>query len=146
MWRSKLQKTTALSMAEAEYYSVSTAATEVLYLRNPLKRMGFVQLQPTPVYEDNTACIEWENNVISCRERAKHIDIRKHFAHEVIQNGHMKLDNVSTGGHLNQAAALPAIPGVCRRHLGSEGNNHLRDLRPQEGLLRQGYQVESRRP
>jgi hypothetical protein len=111
--------------------------------------MGFAQTQPTLVYEDNTACIEWGNNVIGGREHAKHIDIRKHFAHEVIQNGHMKLIRVSTTSqlaHLNQAAALPAIPGVRRRHLGSEGNNHLRDLHPQEGVLRQGYQVESRWP
>ncbi len=36
LWRSKMQKTTALSTAEAEYYSASTAATEVLYLRNLL--------------------------------------------------------------------------------------------------------------
>ena len=28
------------------------------------------------MYEDNTACIEWGNNVIGCRESAKHIDIR----------------------------------------------------------------------
>jgi hypothetical protein len=40
---------------------------------------------PTPVYEDNIACIEWGNNVISGRELAKHIDIRKHFAHEVMK-------------------------------------------------------------
>ena len=31
-WKSKMQKTTALSTAEAEYYSASTAAAEVLYL------------------------------------------------------------------------------------------------------------------
>ena len=86
-----MQKTTALSKAEAEYYSASTAATEILYLRNLLESMGFTQHAPTPVYEDNTACIEWGNNVIGGRERAKHIDIRKHFAHEVIQNGHMRL-------------------------------------------------------
>ena len=30
-------------------------ATEVLYLRNLLERMGFAEPQPTPVYEDNTA-------------------------------------------------------------------------------------------
>ena len=61
----------------------------VLYLRKLLERMGFVQASPTLVYEDNTACIERGKNVICGRERAKHIDIRKHFAHEVIQNGEM---------------------------------------------------------
>jgi hypothetical protein len=81
LWRSKMQKTTALSTAEAEYYSTSTAATEVIYLWNLPETMGFAQRSPTPVYEDNTACIEWGNNVIGGRDRAKHIDIRKHFAH-----------------------------------------------------------------
>jgi hypothetical protein len=38
------------------------------------------------VYEDNTACIEWGNNVICGRERAKQIDTRKHHAHEAIKN------------------------------------------------------------
>jgi hypothetical protein len=33
MWKPKMQKTTALSTAEAEYYSASTAGTEILYLR-----------------------------------------------------------------------------------------------------------------
>ena len=30
-----------------------------------------------------------------CGERAKHIDIRKHFAHEVVQNRHMRLYKIS---------------------------------------------------
>ena len=46
--------------------------------------------------EDNTACIEWANHVIGGRERAKHIDIRKHFAHEAVQNGHMRLYKIAT--------------------------------------------------
>jgi hypothetical protein len=33
LWKSKMQKTTALSTAEAEYYSASTSAVEILYLR-----------------------------------------------------------------------------------------------------------------
>ena len=102
-----MQKTTALSTAEAEYYSASTAATEVLYLRNLLENMGFAQQGPTPVYEDNTACIEWGNHVIGGRERAKHIDIRKHFAHEVIQNGKMKLIHVSTVSQLADILTKP---------------------------------------
>ena len=89
-WRSKMQKTVSLSMAEAENYAASEMAIEILYLRNLLANMGFPEHPDTPVYEDNTACIEWGNHVIGGRERAKHIDIRKHFAHEVIQNREMR--------------------------------------------------------
>ena len=58
MWKSKMQKTTALSTAEAEYYSeqaASAAGCEVLYLLAPLRRLGFGQRKPTPIYEDTTA-------------------------------------------------------------------------------------------
>ena len=99
-WRSKLQKTIALSTAEAEYYSASTAAVEVIYLRYLLRGMGFAPKSWTPVYEDNNACIEWSNNIIGGRERAKHIDIRKHFAHEAVQNGHLRLVRVDTSKQL----------------------------------------------
>ena len=99
-WRSKLQKTIALSTAEAEYYSASTAAVEVIYLRYLLRSMGFAPKSWTPVYEDNNACIEWSNNIIGGRERAKHIDIRKHFAHEAVQNGHLRLIRVDTSKQL----------------------------------------------
>ena len=53
--------------------------------------MGFARAPDTPVYEDDAACIEWGSHVIGGRERAKHIDIRKHFAHETIQSRQMRL-------------------------------------------------------
>ena len=65
MWRSKMQKTVSQSTAEAEYYSALEMAIEVLYLCNLLANMGFEQAPDTPVYEDNTACIEWGNHVIT---------------------------------------------------------------------------------
>ena len=40
--------------------------------------------------------IGWSKNIIGGRERAKHIDIRKHFAHEAVQNGHLRLIQVDT--------------------------------------------------
>ncbi len=54
-----------------------------MYLRALLPRHEFWKEKPTPVYKDKPECIEWENNVIGGRER--HIDIRRPFAHEVIQ-------------------------------------------------------------
>ena len=72
LWRSKLQKTISLSTAEDEYYAASEMAIEIIYLRNLLHNMGFKPDDDTPVYEDNTACIEWGNHIIGGRERAKH--------------------------------------------------------------------------
>ena len=125
--KSKMQKTTALSTAEAEYYSASTAATEVLYLRPP-GRIGIRDwARPTPIHEDNSASIGWGNNVIGGRERAKHIDIRKHFAHEVIQNGAMRLIKVPTSAQLADILTkglhllqVPASSDVRGGHLGTQ--------------------------
>ena len=94
-----------LRQSQAEYYSASLGAVEVIYLRQLLRYMGFGPTSTTPVYEENTACIEWTNNVIGGRERAKHIDTRKHFAHEAAQAaqiGHLRpsLKRVSTDDQL----------------------------------------------
>ncbi len=91
-----MQKTVALSSAEAEYYAASEMAIEIIYLRNLLANMRLPQVDNTAVFEDNTACIEWSNHVMGGRERAKHIDISKHFAHEAVQNGHMCLFKIPT--------------------------------------------------
>ncbi len=61
------------------------------------------------MYEDNSACIEWGNNVIGGREQAKHIDIHKHFAHEVIRNGEMKLIKVLTMSRWLTSSARDSI-------------------------------------
>ena len=53
-----------------------------------------------------TPCIEWDSHIISGQKRTKHIDIRKHFAHEVIQ--HMRLIR----RHLHQGVAIPTIPAL----------------------------------
>ncbi len=76
-----------------------------------VERMGFAQLVLTPVYEYNTAavtvCIEWGNNVIGGRERVMRIDIRKHLAHDVIQNGQTKLVRVATANQLANILTKP---------------------------------------
>jgi hypothetical protein len=115
-----MQKTIALSTAEAEYYSASEIAVEIMYLRILIRNMGLPQENDTgPVYEDNAACIEWGNRIIGGRERAKHIDIRKHFAHEVIQNRHMRLIRVATDEQLADifSKALP-FPQFKRCQMG----------------------------
>ena len=47
-----MQKTIALSTAEAEYYSASEVAVEIIYLRNLIRNMGLPQEDDTPVHEN----------------------------------------------------------------------------------------------
>ena len=42
-WKSMMQKTTAFSTVEADYYFTHKAVTEVLYLRSPLDLLGFTR-------------------------------------------------------------------------------------------------------
>ncbi len=124
-----MQKTISLSTAEAEYYAASEIATENIYLRNLLHNTGFRQDYDTPVYEDNTACIEWDKHIIGGREHAKHIDIRKRFAHEAIQNRQMRLIEVGTDDQmadiLTKALPFPAfercVEGFVRGAMAPKG-------------------------
>jgi hypothetical protein len=91
------------------------------------------------------------NNVISGRERTKHIDIRKRFANEVIQNGHMKLIRVATSQQLadilTKSLHFPqwqaCVAGILGKKIvtTTKGTFVLK-----RGCRRQCYQVESRRP
>ena len=83
-WKSKRQPTIALSTAEAEYMAASRASQEVVYLRRLLNNLGFPQMNPTIVYEDNEAAIRWSESPAGS-ERARHIDLRKHFVHEKVK-------------------------------------------------------------
>ena len=99
-WKSKLQPSVALSTSEVEYMAASVGAKEMIYLRRLMSNLGMPMRNATPVGEDNTGCIEWSNYVIGGRERAKHIDLRKHFAHEAVQNGEIILYKVPTRDQL----------------------------------------------
>ena len=129
LWRSKLQKTISSSITEAEYYAASRIAIEIIYHRNSHDNMGFKPDNDTPVYEDNTACIEWGNHVIGGREHAKHIDMSKLFAHEAFRNRHMRRIKVGTDDQmadiLTKALLFPAfercVEGVMRGAMAPKG-------------------------
>ena len=54
----------------------------------------------TSSVEYTTACIKGKSNIIGGHERSKHIDIRKHFTHEAIKNGHTILRKIVTMSQL----------------------------------------------
>ena len=75
----------ALSSAEAEFIAASSMVQEFIFLRKFLANLGFKQPGPTPIYADNETCIHWSEGSVGGSDRAKHIDLRKHFVHDARQ-------------------------------------------------------------
>jgi Reverse transcriptase (RNA-dependent DNA polymerase) len=108
-WKSRRQDSVALSTSEAEYMAASEVGKEIQYLRALLHDVGFTQLSPTNVYEDNLACIAMSTNPVR-RKSSRHIDMRVHYCRELYLTGVMKLIPLRT--HLMVADALTkSLPG-----------------------------------
>ena len=105
-WRSVLQKSQALSSAEAEYMALCAAVQDAMWLRQMLLEMGMPQDGPTPIMEDNTACIGMATRD-SVSQRVKHIDIRYHFVRDMIRRKKVTLVHCPT---IKQAADILTKP------------------------------------
>ena len=78
----------------------SVVAKELIYLRRLCTYLGWPPRAPTPVGEDNSACIEWTNYIIGGHDLAKPIDLRKHFAHQAVQDGEIHPYKVASADQL----------------------------------------------
>ena len=81
-WSSTMQKCVSLSTAEAEYISLTEAIKEFLWLKQLAGDMGAVQPLHVPLYEDNSAAIEYTKTGRNFR-KLKHVDVRLHFVRDV---------------------------------------------------------------
>jgi hypothetical protein len=57
---------------------------EAIWLRNLLAEFGFMQPEPTGIYENNQACIKIALNDM-IQPRTKHFNIRYHFSRWMIK-------------------------------------------------------------
>ena len=64
--------------------------------RRLLEKLGFPQLDPTCIYEDNQTCIAWSEGSVCGTDRAKHIDLREHFVHDAVEAKTLKLMPIAT--------------------------------------------------
>ncbi|EOX93870.1 Cysteine-rich RLK (RECEPTOR-like protein kinase) 8 [Theobroma cacao] len=84
-WHSKKQEVAALSSAEAEYISVSSAANQAIWLRKILLDLGKPQQNPTVLWIDNKSAIALAKNPIQ-HARTKHIRVKYHSIREAVKN------------------------------------------------------------
>ena len=85
-WASKRQATIVMSTAEAEYISVASCCTQLLWMKDQLED-NQINANSIPIYCDNTTAICLSKNPI-LHSRAKHnIEIKHHFIRVYVQKG-----------------------------------------------------------
>ncbi|KAL7535063.1 hypothetical protein ACHAXR_008476, partial [Thalassiosira sp. AJA248-18] len=90
VWKSKAQKSVTLSSAEAEWFALSEAVKDVMFLLQLCESMNIKVQLPVTVRVDNTATIFMAHN-ITTSSRTKHIDCRLRYVNEYVEDGIIKI-------------------------------------------------------
>jgi hypothetical protein len=114
-WKSKCQKTVAMSSSEAEYMAASNLCKEIIYLRMFLEQLGHKQFKPTVIHEDNNACIAMTLNPVA-RERSKHIRMHRNYIREKVESGICTLMYCSTADQLADGLTKAQLFPIFYRH------------------------------
>ena len=121
-WFSRRQELITLSTTEAEYVALSTAAREVL----PMREL-FIELQQylklgklTPkirctMFEDNASCEQLAKSP-KMNPRTKHIAIKYHHFRQAVKDGYLVIDRVGTKDQLADIFTKP-VPAPVLKHL-----------------------------
>ncbi|CAM9267722.1 unnamed protein product, partial [Heterosigma akashiwo] len=95
VWSSKLQGAVTTSTVEAEYLALRASVKDIMWLRHLLADLGCPQQEPTPVVEDNSACIEWANDMVFSRKN-RHFHVSSHLAKEQVHLGVIRMFFIKT--------------------------------------------------
>jgi hypothetical protein len=94
-WMSRKQTSVALSTAEAEYIAANMASREAVWLRKLLSGLFDQMLDPTVIYCDNQSCLRLSENPVF-HDKSKHIEIKYFYIRDLVRDGAVKLQYVST--------------------------------------------------
>jgi hypothetical protein len=89
-WYCKKQPVVALSSTEAEYYAMSEAIKELLWIRQLLNEVGMNVNDSSIVHQDNLSTMAIAMNPIQ-HQRVKHMDVKVHFIRDHLEKKDVKL-------------------------------------------------------
>ena len=93
--RSKKHKVITLSSTEAEIREAVNGGKEAEWLRYLLYELGYPQLKPTIIREDNNGCISFSKNATH-HDATKHVVLRYYWLKEQVAKGHITLQKIHT--------------------------------------------------
>ncbi|GKV16510.1 hypothetical protein SLEP1_g27143 [Rubroshorea leprosula] len=106
-WKVTLQSTVALSTTEAEYMAITEAVKEALWLKGLVSDLG-VEQNEMMVFCDSQSAIHLMKNMMY-HERTKHIQVQYHFVWEVISNGDVLVEKISTDENPTDMMTKPGM-------------------------------------
>ncbi|KAK3239932.1 hypothetical protein CYMTET_50173 [Cymbomonas tetramitiformis] len=98
MYSSKLQKTVAVSTAEAELMALSECARDVEFVVNLLTELSPVK-QPVTIHGDNHASVAQAENVLN-NAATRHVAVRNRYVAKLVELGRIVIAKVPTQENL----------------------------------------------
>lgn len=89
-WTSKKQPIVTLSTTEAEYVAAASCATQGVWMKRVLDKLGHSHSKCITIFCDNSSAIKLSRNPV-LHGRSKHIDVRFHFLRDLTKDGKVKL-------------------------------------------------------
>ena len=90
---SRKQELVTKSSTEAELVAISDMSNNILWLRQMLEQMGYVQ-PATRILEDNVSTIALLTNRVTHRQSTRHVNMRYFFVRDRIRTGEIVVEHV----------------------------------------------------
>jgi len=110
MAASKKQKVKAESSTIAEFIATHIVAKEILWCRRLLCSLGYPQLEPTILFEDNKSTISMIKNKCNGK-RTKHIDVRYNLIRELCEKMVIAITYLSSAEMTSDTVTKSLAPG-----------------------------------
>ena len=129
-WRSPRSTNIATSTDAAELVALCSCAQEVAWVRKFLAEIGFPQLAPTTIFEDNAAAkaIAEQSNF---KGKNKHWELRWQFICEFIERGIIRIEKIPRRLQLaDLGTGARPYPDFIRLSRSIYGEDFLPDVQP----------------
>ncbi|XP_012841324.1 PREDICTED: uncharacterized protein LOC105961635 [Erythranthe guttata] len=104
-WYSKKRNSISLSTAESEYIAAGSCCAQLLWMKQMVCDYGISQ-DLLHIYCDNVSAINISKNPVQ-HSRTKHIEIRYHFIRNLVEEGTVSLEYVTTEKQLADIFTKP---------------------------------------